>query len=168
MSPTPAKITRRITMERTFDAPAEEVWALWTTKDGIESWWGPEGFRVEVRRLDLRVGGELLYVMIAATPEMVEFMKNAGMPAQTEAKITYTEIEPVRRLRYMNLADFIPGVAPYDVETVVEIEPIPASGPGRGVRMTLTFDAMHDDTWTQRASMGWESELGKLAKVLAK
>jgi hypothetical protein len=25
---------------------------------------------------------------------------------------------------------------------------------------------MHDDEWTRRATMGWESELGKLAKVL--
>src|SRR5262245_47945643 len=38
-----------VTLERTFDAPIEDVWDLWTTKDGIESWWGPEGFRVEVR-----------------------------------------------------------------------------------------------------------------------
>jgi hypothetical protein len=33
--------------------------------------------------------------------------------------------------------------------------------------MVLTFDAMHDETWTQRSVMGRESELGKLAKVLA-
>jgi hypothetical protein len=25
---------------------------------------------------------------------------------------------------------------------------------------------MHDEQWTQRAVMGWESELGKLAEVL--
>jgi hypothetical protein len=25
---------------------------------------------------------------------------------------------------------------------------------------------MHDEVWTQRAKMGWESELGKLAAVL--
>ena len=32
--------------------------------------------------------------------------------------------------------------------------------------MVLTIDAMHDDTWTQRAVMGWESELGRLERVL--
>src|SRR5207344_676779 len=36
---------RMITIERTFNAAIEDVWALWTTADGIESWWGPEGFR---------------------------------------------------------------------------------------------------------------------------
>jgi len=34
------------------------------------------------------------------------------------------------------------------------------------LRMLLTIDAMHTDEWTQRALMGWESELGKLAKVI--
>jgi len=32
--------------------------------------------------------------------------------------------------------------------------------------MVLTFDAMHNDEWTKLATMGWESELGKLAAVL--
>jgi hypothetical protein len=52
-------------------------------------------------------------------------------------------------------------VSPYDVATAVDFH---ASGPR--VRMVLTFDAMHDETWTQRAVDGWESELRKLAGVL--
>jgi hypothetical protein len=35
------------------------------------------------------------------------------------------------------------------------------------VRLVLTFDAMHDDRWTQLAKLGRESELERLAKVLA-
>src|SRR5438552_14247637 len=35
-----------------------------------------------------------------------------------------------------------------------------------GVRMVLTLDAMHDEHWTKLAVMGWESELGKLAKLV--
>jgi hypothetical protein len=34
--------------------------------------------------------------------------------------------------------------------------------------MVLTFDAMHDAEWTNRATMGWEMELGKLGQALAK
>jgi len=48
-------------IERTYDPTVEEAWALWTTKTGIESWWGPEGFGVTVASLDLRPGGELIY-----------------------------------------------------------------------------------------------------------
>ena len=46
--------TRRITMERTYESSIEDVWDLWATKEGIESWWGPEGFTTEVLKLDLR------------------------------------------------------------------------------------------------------------------
>lgn len=156
----PAK--RRITLERTFQASLEDVWDLWTTKEGIESWWGPDGFSVTVRTLDLRVGGELRYAMIASAPPQIEFMKKAGMPLVTEARITFAQIVPQKRLEYVHLTDFIPGVEPYDVTTVVELHETTD-----GVRMVLTFDAMHDQTWTERATQGWEMELGKLAKVLA-
>ena len=44
----------QFTIERTYEATLEEAWALWTTKEGIESWWGPEGFDVTVLSLDLR------------------------------------------------------------------------------------------------------------------
>lgn len=152
----------RITMERVFRADVQDIWDLWTTKEGIESWWGPGGFIVKVRKLDLRPGGELLYAMTAIDPPQVAFMKKAGMPLTTEARITFTEVVPLERLAYVHLADFIPGVQPYDVATIVELRTTPA-----GVRMVLTFDPMHDQEWTNRAAMGWESELGKLEAVLA-
>jgi hypothetical protein len=31
-----------------------ELWKLWTTKDGFESWWGPEGFRADVHTIEAR------------------------------------------------------------------------------------------------------------------
>jgi predicted 3-demethylubiquinone-9 3-methyltransferase (glyoxalase superfamily) len=153
---------KRVTLERTFAAPIEDVWELWTTKDGIESWWGPEGFRVEVRKLDLRVGGELLYAMIAAGSEQIAFMQKAGMPRITEHRNGFTDVTPLRRLAYTSVTDFIPGVAPYEVETVVELEQTKP-----GVKMMITFDAMHDAHWTEMATLGWSSELDKLGKVLA-
>lgn len=153
----------RITMERTFDATLREVWELWTTKDGIESWWGPEGFHVEVHAIDLRPGGLLLYAMVADNPETIAFMKRQGMPTTTEARITYLEVVPLKRLAYSHLADFIPGVAAYDVQTVVTLEQV-----GSKVKMTLTFDRMHDELWTERAAAGWTMELDKLARRLTR
>ena len=153
---------RRLTIERSYRAGLEEVWALWTTKGGIESWWGPVGFSVTVRDLDLRPGGALAYLMTATAPEQVAFMKQVGMPLSTEAKVSYTAVEPPRRLAYTTLTDFVPGVAPYDVETVVELE-----AAGGEVRMVLTFDAMHDDVWTERARAGHEGQLTKLEALLA-
>jgi uncharacterized protein YndB with AHSA1/START domain len=74
-----------ITIERTYDASAEEIWNLWTTRAGIESWWAPDGFTVEVRKLELEPGGELLYARTATAPEQIEFMKGAGLPLTTES-----------------------------------------------------------------------------------
>ena len=152
-----------VTLERFFDATIDEVWELWTTGAGIEAWWGPDGFDVKVRSLDLRPGGEMTYVMTATAPDQVDFMKKAGMPRATEARLTFTEVAPPRRLAYNHLADFIPGVKPYLVSTQVDLDDT-----GSGVRMALTIEAMHDREWTDRALRGWENELDNLARLLAK
>jgi uncharacterized protein YndB with AHSA1/START domain len=154
---------RRVTLERTFPAPIAHVWELWTTKDGIESWWGPHGFRVEVHSIDVRAGGKLHYSMIAVAPEMIEFMKKANMSPATRHELTYREVVPYKRLAYLQLTDFVPGVAPYDIDTLVVLD----EQPDGGVKMTLTFDAMHDDMWTERAALGWKQQFEKLERVLA-
>jgi uncharacterized protein YndB with AHSA1/START domain len=151
----------KFTIERMYDASLDEAWALWTTKDGIESWWGPEGFDVAVLSMDLRAGGELVYRMTATAPEQVAFMKQAGMPLSTDCRITYTEVSPPTRLAYTTLADFVPGVEPYDVATLVELK-----ATAGGVKLIVAFDAMHDDVWTARARAGHESQLTKLDRLL--
>jgi uncharacterized protein YndB with AHSA1/START domain len=147
---------------RTYDASIDEAWALWTTKSGIESWWGPEGFEVVVTALDLRPGGEFVYRMTAVAPEQMAFMKRAGMPLTTECKVTYVEVSPPHRLAYKTLTDFVPGVEPYEVATVVELKATAGS-----VQVTITFDAMQDDVWTERARAGHESQLRKLDALFA-
>ena len=151
----------RITIERTYKARIEDVWALWTTKEGIESWWGPDGFAALVRTIDLRPGGALRYAMTATAAPQIEFMKKAGMPLTNEHRIVFTEVQPPTRLAYTHLVDFVPGVDSYEVEILVELRETAGS-----VRMVLTIDRMHDDVWTERAIAGWEMELGKLATVL--
>jgi len=153
---------RRITIERKYKASIKDVWDLWTTKNGFESWWGPGGFTAKVLKLDLRPGGELSYAMTASAPQQIEFMKKAGMPITVEARIRFTEVVHHERLAYTHLADFIPGIQPYDVATEVEFK-----ANEEEVRMILTFDAMHNEEWTQRARMGWEGQLSKLSAVLA-
>jgi uncharacterized protein YndB with AHSA1/START domain len=153
----------KIVIERAYEASIEDVWELWTTREGIESWWGPEGFSVKVRELDLRVGGQMVYAMTAVDPPQVEFIKKAGMPLTSEARLTYTEIVPGKRLAYTHRVDFIPGVEPYNCGNTVDFFAV-----GGNVRMVLTLDPMHSDEWTQRAVMGWESQLGKLPRVIAR
>ena len=162
MTTAPAAARTRFSIQRTYAASIDEAWALWTTKPGIESWWGPEGFDVSVTALELRPGGDLIYRMTAVAPEQVAFMQRTGMPLTSECKVTYTEVSPPSRLAYKTLADFVPGVAPYEVATVVELMATPD-----GVTLTITFDAMHDDIWTERARAGHGSQMRKLDALLA-
>jgi uncharacterized protein YndB with AHSA1/START domain len=155
-------LRKTLTLERTCDGTLEDVWELWTTKDGIESWWGPEGFTTKVHAIDLRAGGGLRYAMTATEPAQIQFLEEAGMPLTTENRVTYDEVDPPRRLAFTTRADFVPGVEPYDVRTLVELSPR-----GRGVHMVVTLETMHDERWTKLAVMGWESQLARLADVLA-
>src|SRR3989441_908010 len=145
---TSARVSRpKIRFERTFQASAKEVWELWTTKEGLESWWGPEGFTTKVHKLDLRPGGEFEYAMTATRQDLIEGMKAMGLPLTSVARGTYTEVTRPRRLAYSTLADFIPGVAPYEVAALVEIQPL-----GSGVRMGVTGEAVRDDVRSEGAT----------------
>ena len=151
----------KIRLERTYPTSAEQVWMLWTTSEGIESWWAPDGFTAKVHKLDLRPGGELVYTFTATAPEQVAFMTNAGMPLTTEAHKTFTELARPKRIAYNSVVDFVPGVKPYDQLTVVDLTPS-----GDRVRVVMTADPMHDDEWTQRLVMGRENELNNLGKLI--
>ena len=155
------RASTKVRIERTYPAAAEVIWNLWTTSEGIESWWAPDGFKVEVEKLDLRLGGELIYSMTAVAPEQVEFMKKAGMPLSNKSRKTFTEIQPPRRIAYNSLIDFVPGHEPYQQLTVVDLTPT-----HDGVHVVMTADPMHDDVWTQRLVAGRENELANLAKVI--
>jgi uncharacterized protein YndB with AHSA1/START domain len=149
----------KLVIERTYRAQASELWELWTTKEGFESWWGPEGFRVEVHKLDARLGGELHYDMIADAPEQVAAMKEMGQPLSHETRGTYSELLPQKRLALTHVIDFLPGVAPYESTMVVEFFPAQER-----VRMVVTLDGMHNEEFTTMQKEGFTSQLTKLSK----
>jgi uncharacterized protein YndB with AHSA1/START domain len=149
----------KVVIERTNRARPEELWELWTTKKGFESWWGPEGFRVEVHTLDARVGGTLYYDMIADAPEQIEAMRQMGRPNSHETRGTFTEIKPIERLILTHVIDFLPGVKPYESTMMAEFFPS-----GEVVRMVVTLDPMHNEEFTRMSTMGFTSQLTKLDK----
>ena len=154
---------RQITLERTFDAEVADLWALWTTKEGFESWWGPDGFRTEVLKLELEVGGETVYTMTAVGADQIDFLRKAGMPLATASSLTLTELVSMRRLAYTNLIDFVPGVPPYRQAMSVVFGAVPG-----GARMVITMDVMHDERMTRLAVMGMESQLDRAAARFAR
>jgi len=149
----------KVVIERSYRASIEELWALWTTKEGFESWWGPEGFRVEVHELQARVGGALHYDMIADAPEAVAAMKEMGSPISHETRGKFAEFKPTERLVLTHVIDFLPGVTPY--ESRIDVDFAAASDE---TRMVVTLYGMHDETFTGMQIEGFTSQLTKLDK----
>ena len=58
-------LDREIVLSRVFAAPRELVWQAWTDKEQIGKWFGPKGFSIETREIDIRVGGRWRFDMIA-------------------------------------------------------------------------------------------------------
>jgi uncharacterized protein YndB with AHSA1/START domain len=153
---------KQFVIDRTLKASVEKVWKMWTTKEGLEKWWGPEHFKSSVSHLDVRPGGRFEIVMTAMLPEIIAHLKASGMGASSVAKGDYTVVEPNRRLAYTNAVDFVAGVQPYTSTTVVEMSATPTGG----TRLIITNDVMHDEHWTAMATMGWTQQIGKLEKLL--
>ncbi|HEY5920181.1 MAG TPA: SRPBCC domain-containing protein [Kofleriaceae bacterium] len=163
MTQTKSTARAKLVIERTYKARVDELWDLWTTKAGFESWWGPEGFRAEVHALEPRVGGTLNYSMIADSPEMIDAMKQMGRPASHEAHARFSELRRHERLAITSMIDFLPGVTPYETTMAVEF-----FASGGSVRMVVTLDALHSEEMTKMSEQGFTSQLGKLDKRFAR
>jgi len=146
-----------LVIERTYRARVQELWDLWTTKSGFESWWGPRGFRVEVRALEARVGGALEYDMIADAPDAIAAMKRIGQPVSHFTHGRFAEFEPLERLTPVHMIDFISGVEPYDHTIEVDFH-----ASGDSARMVVTVHPHSDPHWTKMAVEGFQSQLTKL------
>lgn len=157
---TAAATSPKLVMERTYRASVDELWELWTTKEGFESWWPPEGSRAEVHAIEACLNGKLQYDMIAETPEMVAVMKELGLPASHVERARFSEFRPLERLVLAIMMDFLPGVAPYEGTLTVDFFPS-----GEWVRMVVTLSPMHDEEFTKMASEGLASQFRNLDKL---
>lgn len=79
---------QEILVTRTFDAPRNVVWQMWTTAEHLQNWWGPSGWSLPVCELDFRTGGTWFYCMLGP-----DGMQSCG-------KATYLEIDAPERIVY--------------------------------------------------------------------
>jgi uncharacterized protein YndB with AHSA1/START domain len=162
MSPVGELGTDRIRFERTYDTSIEDAWALWTTKDGIEEWYAPEGMRLEVTALELRVGGAFEHVMTAVGAEQIAYLASLNMPPVARVRGRFVEMVHHQRLRIRFDVDFAPGVESYPYDMLVEFH----AEAGR-VRMTLTADRHPDAEMTRGAVIGLTSQLQRFEIAIA-
>ena len=156
-APQNAAVQAAVVIARTYRATPAELRALWTTKDGFESWWGPRGFRSEVSRIDAERGGVLAYDMIADAPEAIAAMEKMGQPLSHKTKGRFSAYSPFERLSLTHLIDFVPGQPPY--ETVIDVD---FYAEGEMTRMVVTLHPHLDPEWTRMSAEGFGSQLTKL------
>lgn len=82
--------TEDFVISRTFDAPRDLVWKMWTEPEHLAQWWGPKGCMVRVVQLDVRPGGMFHYVL--------SFEQGDEM----WARFVYREVAPPERLIYVS------------------------------------------------------------------
>jgi len=159
--------TKDVIVSRTFDAPLDKVWALWTDAEMVKQWWGPQYFTAPTVRMDFTVGGEFALCMHgAAGPGMPESdYWNAG---------TYKEIEPMKRIvQEMTFADadgkpvpasyyHMPGDWP-DTQTVTTV--FEEVEPGK-TKVTVTETGIPAGMG-EGAGMGWQQQFDKIVGLLA-
>lgn len=146
-----------LTIERTYRARIDDLWELWTTKEGLESWWGPEGMRCEVHVIEPHAGGRLHYSHTAVAPAQIAVLTQMGMATSNLVRARFTEMKPHERLCITERVDFVPGVPAY--ETTIAVDFLPA---GDGVRMVVTIQRMHDQRFTRMAMVGLLSQITNL------
>lgn len=111
-----------LVVTRVFDAPCERVWSAWTTPELIAHWFAP-GVVMDVRELDVRVGGTFRF----ADPN------NSAVGEYTG---TYVTVEPLQELSFM----------------VVDFSQTPDSiGVEAGFK--IVFESMGEQTWITLTSI---------------
>jgi uncharacterized protein YndB with AHSA1/START domain len=58
-----SKEAKSITVERSFNAPLDTVWAAWTEADILCKWWAPKPYECVIAKLDFLEGGRWSYYM---------------------------------------------------------------------------------------------------------
>jgi uncharacterized protein YndB with AHSA1/START domain len=146
-----------VVIERTFDAPKDLIWKMWTDPEHFKKWYGPKGFTVPVADMELRVGGKRLICM--ASPDGSMKMWTTG---------EYTEIVPNQRLAYTespadengNLvspaAMGMPEGYPATTEVTVLLEELDGH-----TKMVMTHAGVPAESG---AGGGWEQAFDKLAE----
>jgi len=79
---------REIATTRVFDAPRDLVFDAWTDPQHVAQWWGPNGFTTTTHSMDVRPGGEWIFIM--HSPDGTDY-KN---------RIVYREVVRPERIVY--------------------------------------------------------------------
>jgi uncharacterized protein YndB with AHSA1/START domain len=147
-----------VVIERTFEAPVDLIWRMWTDPKHFKAWYGPDGANISVAKMDVRVGGSRLVCMEMATPDGVMQMWFTGEYGEVveNERLVYTESMSDENGNVLSPADMgMPPGHPMTTEVIVELEE-----DGGRTRMVMTHAGIPADS---PGAAGWTMALDKLA-----
>ncbi len=146
MSSVPFKPQGELVLTRTFDAPRDLVYKVWTDPKHIPLWWGPHGFTTTVQAMDVRPGGAFRFSMRG--PDGNDYPFNGE----------YVEVVAPERLVFVGTIHNVPH---HDVWTEIRFA---EEDDKTKIRVHQVY-AFESDA-TRGAPIGWSQQLDRLEKYL--
>jgi uncharacterized protein YndB with AHSA1/START domain len=135
-------------IERTFDAPADQVFEAWTSEEVLRRWLhGMPGWETPMAAVDLRVGGGIRIVM-----------RDPGDGTEAGASGEYRVIEPPRRLIFTWVWDDEP-----DQPQLIELELSERDG---RTTVLMTNSSIPTDDRRESQQRGWNVCYDNLERLL--
>ena len=147
-----------VMIERSFDAPVDLIWQMWTDPEYFKAWYGPDGATIPVAKMDVRVGGTRLVSMEMQTPDGPMRMWFTGEYREVveNERLVYTESMSDENGNVIAPSDMsMPEGHPTTTEVRVELEDI-----GGRTKMVMTHVGIPADS---PGAAGWTMALDKLA-----
>jgi len=147
-----------VRIERTFDAPVDLIWQMWTDPEHFAAWYGPTGATMPVAEMDVRVGGTRLVCIKVTTPNGPMQMWFTGEYREVIAnkRLVYTESMSNENGDIIAPSDMgMPPGHPTTTEVRVELE-----GLGGRTKMVMTHIGIPADS---PGAIGWAMAIDKLA-----
>jgi uncharacterized protein YndB with AHSA1/START domain len=146
MTEHPVRVLR---IERTFDAPVEQVFEAWTSEEVLRRWLhGMPDWETPTAEVDLRVGGRISIVM-----------RDPADRAESGATGEYKVVEPPRRLVFTWVWDEQP-----DQPQLIELEFSERDG---RTTVLMTNSAIPTDGQLKSQERGWHVCYDNLERLLA-
>jgi uncharacterized protein YndB with AHSA1/START domain len=154
---------KKFVINRSFDAPIDAMFEMWTNPEHISRWIPPTGFTMKFIKADILVGAECLYSM-------------SGSGITMYGKMTYKEISEPSRLVYTQIFSDENGnlarhpMSPTWPETMLTTVTLAEEGEA-ATRVTVEWEVYGDATGEERATFqkekagmtqGWTGSFDKL------
>jgi uncharacterized protein YndB with AHSA1/START domain len=147
-----------VTIERSFGAPVELIWQMWTDPEHFAAWYGPDGATIPTAKMDVRVGRTRLVSMEVQTPDGPMRMWFTGEYREVveNQRLVYTESMSDENGNVLSPEELgMPAGHPTTTEVRVELEEV-----GGRTKMAMTHVGVPGDS---PGATGWTMALDKLA-----